>query len=515
MTYFDPNDQRWFSFYKNVDELDSKYQEIIETVSAENNVLDESLSERERSIPSIYPLSTELNSLIQTFTEFKDEIDSGGSFKKAKLKLSEDKRFTFSFSLASKGLFRIPEYFSEELAKEHPNAFNSTGLAATDPTMVEGVVNPDFVETIQLAQGQVYFMLKYNDKEYPLRQQQKGSAYILKNNPTATLSMENSSMFYAIPSAYDKVNLAFSSSFKKSYIEMPKQGGQGRAVDIYIPYDLRSDNENINTRMTSTIPLILAAEYFMQSRIKVRLNIVRPIGKITRNNGRVSIFSVFTIKDFDDPIDWNKMAILRGIYDVSGLISKMSSAIVGVKNNEIAGRTYEISNLFASNNSRGRDFMTYNDEQELQLEFARFKNWMYEQVEKGELNTKLVDKPLMLILPTTDLLGIRFSTDSVAPYTRAGMTIRNRFNELLDMVDLYYNPKASQVISRIEKRFTEEGFNTIELKNYLNFLAGRLYRDNYPRSGVYSTPTEELEKLDEKYLKTIQSIKTTLESKGL
>jgi len=515
MTYFSDDNARWFSFYKDVEELDSTYQNSIDSVKGQGAELDEEYSKRERNIPTVYPLSGELNSLIQTFTEFKDKVDSGGSFKKAKFKLSEDKRFTFSFALASKGLYRIPEYYSEEIAKEHPKAFNSTGLAASDPTMVEGVVNPDFVQSIQLAQGQVYFMINYGGKEYPLRQQQKGTAYILKNNPNAVLSIENSSMYYAVPSSYEGVTLAFASSFKKSHIEIPKEGGQGRAVDIYIPYDMRSDNERIETRMTSAIPLIMASEYFMQSRIKVRLNIVRPIGKRTYKNDKVSLFSVFTIKDFDDPTDWNKMAILRGMYNVGQTLTTMSSAVEGIKNNETRGNMYSIEQLKYANSTVGQDFMTYNDEQELQLEFARFKNWLYEENEAGRFNRKLVDRPLMLILPTTALLGERFTIENTRAGTRVGNTILRRFNELLDIVDLYYNPKTSQVISRVEKRFSDEGKTTLELKNYLNYLAGRLYRDNYPRSGVYATPPDELEKLDAKYLKTIQSIKTTLESKGI
>jgi hypothetical protein len=513
--YFEPDNERWFSFYKDVESLDKTYRDMTDEVRGGGFMLDDARQNVAGTIPSIYPLSRELNSLIQTFDEFKDKIDSGGSFQKSKFKLSEDKRFTFSFSLASKGLYRIPEYFSEDLAKDHPRAFNSSGLAASDPTMVEGVVNPDFVESTQLAQGQTFFEITFDGKKYPLRQQQKGTAYILKNNPSAILSTENSSMYYAVPSEYNNVNLAFSSSFKKSYLEIPKKGGKGRAVDIYIPFDLISSNSAIDVRMTSAMPLILAAEYFMQAGIKVRLNIVRTIGKKTFLRKKVSIFSAFTVKDFDDPIDWNKIAILRGMFDVGSVLSKAATGIIGVKNNEKDNLTYKVGNLYAANDSYGSDFLTYNDETELQLEFARYKNWLSEEVESGKINRKLVEKPLMLILPTTDLIGEQFSIENTLPYTRTGINIRKRFNELIDIVDLYYNPKVSSVVNRIEKRFVEEGKNTTELKNYLFFLAGRLYRDNYPRQGVYSTPVEELEKLDEKYLQTLKSIKTTLESKGL
>ena len=56
-----------------------------------------------------------LNSLMDGFDELYDQIDMGGAFKKQKLLITDDKRGIFSFSIASKGLYRGVEYFSEQI----------------------------------------------------------------------------------------------------------------------------------------------------------------------------------------------------------------------------------------------------------------------------------------------------------------------------------------------------------------------------------------------------------------
>jgi hypothetical protein len=512
LNWYEPDKPRWFSYYKNLEGLVAKYNEVRNSAANQgiSMGIDVSQNTINQTIPTTYPNINVLNQIVNNFDEYKQKIDSGGSFKKARLRLSEDKRFIFSFALAGKGLFRVPEYYSEELSKTHPKAFNSAGMAASDETMVAGVVDINLVQSAMLANETVFF-INFEDKEYMLRQQQKGTAYMLLNNLNAVLKKDEGGMSYADPSFYGDVSLVFSSGFKKSYIEIPKEGGEAKAVDIYIPFDLVDQNNQ--SRMTPSIPLILASEYFVKARIKVRLNILRAIGKTTQKNGYVSTMMVFTVKDFDEPLDWNRIGVLRGLFEAGATQAQLATGIWGYEYKEIDGGQILNDELYLATGGYG-GYLTYDDQSILNGEFARYKNWMYEEAAKGNINSKLVPKPLMLLISTEGLLEKDFDNRVISNATNStNILIRERFNQLLDLVDLYFNTKTNQVVSRIATRFEELNKSEIELKNYLIGLAGQLYRDFYPRDGVYASEQEELDNADQSYLKTVNAIKQELNNR--
>lgn len=499
---------RVFAFYRNSNEF-------IE--DALNTGQDDRYTDRVKtSIESVYPYPKELDELINNFKAFSDKIDSGGAFNKSRLKISDDKRNTFMFALASKGLVRIPEYYNAEISLQYPKMFNSVGLAAEDESMVAGVVDTNLVMTKPLANGE-YFYIIINGQEYPLQQQQKGTAKMLELVPNAKIEKTEGGMLYTDPT-FDPISgfsLKFSSTFKKSYIEMPKEGGKGRAVDIFFPYDRIPDYTDLNQRITPAVSLILAAEYFIKARIKVRINILRPIeAKYTKiENGRkisgtASSILSYTVKDFDEPIDWNKIANLRGQYDVGAKLSDLNASIQRVK--------YNLEDLSGS-----ADYLLYNDEKLLQKEMGRFKNFLIKEVEEGRIKTKIVPKPLMLVYGTETLLGAYFN-DRVAnqkPSTSSEQRviegIKNNFYTLIDSVDLYYNKKVSEVVRRVKKRFDEENLSSTELKNYLNSLAGRLYFTTEPAAGAYATPTKELEEAREKFNSLLNALSKEYQRIGI
>jgi hypothetical protein len=487
--------RRVFSYYDSIETLFARLEQVKQE-GAGKGIDMSAISYTESNIPSIYPYTDELVNYIDNYQAFKDKIDSGGSFKKQRLKLSEDKRFLFSFSLASKGLIRVAEYYNEEIAQKFPKMFNTIGQEKDDPTMVAGVVALDKVESVLLANGETKFFIQI-DKEYPLRQQQKGTAKMLEIHPTATLKQTDEGMFYTEPSFYNDFSLVFSSTFKKSYIEMPKKGGSARAVDIYIPFDMI--NDGVNRRILPSIPLILATEYLTQAKVKVRINITRPIVSGDLKGGIVSIIG-FPIKDFSDPLDWNKMAILRGMKR-SGAITTEINAFINnynqdnIKVDSVRGRTTQ------SIDDRGAyaGYLLYDNERNLQEEFGRYKNWFRKEVEDGRIKSKLVDKPLMITFSTEDLLREPFDIQNFDQYPTAIAKIQNKFFEILDSVDIYYNEKESEVAKRILKRYEDNNLSSTDAKNYIQKLIGRMYRDYEPRSGQYASTPEELEKADEKY----------------
>jgi hypothetical protein len=489
--------RKLFSYYESIDSLFAQLENVKQQGTAQGIDMT-STSFTPSDIPSIYPSTDELVKYIENYQAFRDKIDSGGSFKKQRLKLSEDKRFLFSFSLASKGLIRVAEYFNEEIAQKYPLMFNSSGKEKDDKTMVAGVVNTDQVKSVRLANGKTKFFIQL-EKEYPLRQQQKGTAKMLEIHPTATLMQTDDGMFYTEPSFYNDFSLVFSSTFKKSYIEMPKKGGSARAVDIYIPFDMVTSQ--LEKRILPALPLILATEYLTQAKIKVRLNITRPIVSTDLKGRMVSIIG-FPIKDFSDPLDWNKLAILRGIYR-SGKVATEINAFI----NNFNQGNFETTSLTRGRIGRKVDSggayagvsLLYNNEQELQEEFGRYKNWFRQEVQEGRIKSKIVDKPLMITFSTEDLLSEPFNIANFENYPDAILKIQNKFFEILDSVDIFYNPKEGDVVKRILKRYEDNNLSSTSAKNYVQKLIGRMYKDYEPRSGQYASTPEELEKADEKY----------------
>ena len=487
--------RRVFSYYDSVESLFARLEQVKQE-GAGRGIDMSAISYTESSIPSIYPNTDELVNYIDNYQAFKDKIDSGGSFKKQRLKLSEDKRFLFSFSLASKGLIRVAEYYNEEIAQKFPKMFNTIGQEKDDPTMVAGVVALDKVESVLLANGETKFFIQI-DKEYPLRQQQKGTAKMLEIHPTATLKQTDEGMFYTDPSFYNDFSLVFSSTFKKSYIEMPKKGGSARAVDIYIPFDMI--NGDMQRRILPSLPLILATEYLTQAKIKVRINITRPIISGDLKGGIVSIIG-FPIKDFSDPLDWNKMAILRGIKRSGAITTEINAFINNYNQGNIeVDRVGRGSRQYIDSGGAYASFLLYDNEKYLQEEFGRYKNWFRKEVEDGKIKSKVVDKPLMITFSTQDLLREGFNIANPSAYPIAVRKIQDKFFEILDSVDIYYNEKESEVAKRILKRYEDNNLSSTDAKNYIQKLIGRMYRDYEPRSGQYASTPEEIEKADEKY----------------
>lgn len=280
---------------------------------------------------------------------------------------------------------------------------------------------------------------------------------------------------------------------------MPKKGGSARAVDIYVPFDMVTSM--LEKRILPALPLILATEYLTQAKIKVRLNITRPIVSTDLKGSMVSIIG-FPIKDFSDPLDWNKLAILRGISRSGKVATEINAFINNFNQGNFETETLSrgrVNRKVDSSGAYAGISLLYDNEKELQEEFGRYKNWFRQEVQEGRIKSKLVDKPLMITFSTEDLLNQPFDIANFENYPNAIEKIQNKFFEILDSVDIFYNPKEGDVAKRILKRYEDNNLSSTLAKNYVQKLIGRMYKDYEPRSGEYASTPEELEKADEKY----------------
>lgn len=174
--------------------------------------------------------------------DFGLKFQLGGAKDKSRIITTDKPQGIFDFSLASKGLYRVPEYYSEKLANEKPNRFEEYGT-------LSGVIPPNFVQQrIVLGMRQFYFVDE-DQKEYVCQQYQKGTVAIKENEQGAKLK--------------------FATNTKKVYLKFKRQGGKVNYVEIYslFYYTSVSGNEGFALRH---LPAILVCQYFESIGIKCR-----------------------------------------------------------------------------------------------------------------------------------------------------------------------------------------------------------------------------------------------------
>jgi hypothetical protein len=170
------------------------------------------------------------------------KFNLGGEQEKQKLITTDKPLGIFDFSLASKGLYRVPEYYSIELERNDPNKFINLGLHA-------GVIPPNLVQSRNINGVKIFYFQDY-EKEYHVTQRQKGTTGIEQGDPNSKLK--------------------FATKNKKVYLKFRRQGGKVKYCEIYTLYYYTSMGSDWQYNMRH-LPVILLAEYFESIGIKTRL----------------------------------------------------------------------------------------------------------------------------------------------------------------------------------------------------------------------------------------------------
>lgn len=246
------------------------------------------------------------------------KFNLGGEQDKSRLETTSRPIGVFDFSLASKGLYRVQEYFSQELATDHPNLFDAFELPA-------GVVPPNLVDNIVIG-GTKNFVYNYNGKAYVLDKRQRGTT--------------------AIENGVKDAKLKFATTTKDVYLKFKRVGGKVKYAEIYslFYYTSLSGNDEYAIRH---LPALMTAEYFESMGIKTRVYMTRfcnpgATGRLRQNDMLTNaelpmytqkinydgsprfrdeiIFAPIIVKDFGQEIDWkNCLAVSQensyAIYD--------------------------------------------------------------------------------------------------------------------------------------------------------------------------------------------------------
>lgn len=174
--------------------------------------------------------------------DFGLKFQLGGSKDKSRIITTDKPQGIFDFSLASKGLYRVPEYYSEKLAKEKPNRFAEYGT-------LSGVVPPNFVQQRSILGIRQFYFIDEDKIEYVCQQYQKGTVAIKDNVKGAKLQ--------------------FATTTKKVYLKFKRVGGKVNYVEIYslFYYTSVSGSEGYALRH---LPAIMVCQYFESLGIKCR-----------------------------------------------------------------------------------------------------------------------------------------------------------------------------------------------------------------------------------------------------
>lgn len=429
----------------------------------------------------------DLKQAIESFDAILGEIEMGGNIKKSKLIITDDKRGIFDFGLASKGLFRVVEFFSEELKNELPDEF-------TD--LPKGIVKPDLVQKNML--GQFVYLSETNKKSYFLKRRQKGTTEILNLKPDALLKVTDNGIEYTALNNYEGVKLEFASSTKKSYLMFKKKGGKARYVDLYCVIGGSKDLTAIGM-LNRTLPILLAAKVLEENGIKTRIFGMRMYQQtfasekiIVKGKPRTSailedgfINYTFQLKDYSQDIDFNWLAI--NVADPRFFrwnLWKYTSAMLQLDGEDDSG--YGVT-VYGGN--------------KLNEVFGRYKNWYFSEMEAGREPENPIDKRLIL-------------SGGFTPQNKIEKDkIKEEFYRVLDVVDFQFNTpeKAVQkIFDRYEKADPYASKFTIRfrVRTYIIRILGDAYA--YPTYGQYATPMNEQNDLDRAFEDTIEAISNYL-----
>lgn len=395
-----------------------------------------------------------LKDAISFFEEMMTKINMGGAFEKSRLRITDDPRGVFSFSLASKGLYRPQEYYSAELAVDSPEEF---------PNEVSGVVPFTHVKEVKDLK-QFWYTSLNTGKKYLLTKQQEGTRAV-------ALGLQK--------------NLKFRTTTKKSFVMFEKKGGKAKLVDLYIPFSA-SASLNQTAMLVRIMPMILVAKYLESVQIRTKVSMARMYsGDIPGSYITVA----YPIKDYGDDTDYDYIA--ANCADERWFRGDLWVYVGAILAKEERNRNFE---------GYGTPTVSYNEVLEV---FNRYKNWYFEDMKLGNQQEIRVDRNLMLAG------GLQEPSNSFRSNTDA---IKVEFFRVLDIVDFQFN-QPEKAAERIFKRMVEDEKKTVyEFKSYVQKTLADAY--SYPTKGQYATEPERREILEEDFDKALDGLNKYLESKG-
>jgi hypothetical protein len=383
-----------------------------------------------------------IKSLSKTIiNNLKELVNLGGIYKNDKLVVTADDRGVFDFSLASLGLYRPIEFYSEELKQdiekgvlENPFIYLKTE---------NGVVLNDKVIKVKtgLDNGFKFFI---NQKEYDCERRQKGATKVLNNfSDKCFLKQTNQGIFVTysfeninkVFNGEGKIRLKYASSNKKSYLIYDKKDDNVKYVDIFVPINYIAGKQ---APALNLIPAYLVAVALEGFGIETRISAMR-IGTDRETTISVSIpvknYTESTQESFDRTFN------LLGRKDVAKNYFKFFKIIA--ENEGIqANATGDTDSAFDNINYYRQDYVINM--------MQRYKNWAKENKDKSFINTKVSNPNFQFGMVQKDN---RLDED-LSGFLSEFHIIMYQFYYYMDFLAIEFR-EIDEMVSEIYSRFTE------------------------------------------------------------
>jgi len=180
------------------------------------------------------------------FEDAPFKLNLGGQTEKTKLVATDKPMGIFDFSLASRGMYKVPEYYSQKLAIEFPNKFKDFELPS-------GVVPPNLI-TQKIENYEKVYLFEDSDGVFDCEIRQKGKT--------------------AIEDGVEGAKLKYATRNRKVYLTHKRNKGKVKYVKIYSLFYYTSLNGDIEYAIRH-IPAMMVADYLESIGIMTRIYMTR------------------------------------------------------------------------------------------------------------------------------------------------------------------------------------------------------------------------------------------------
>jgi len=441
-------------------------------------------------------------------------VNVGGGLKNDKIKITEDKRGVFDFGLASLGLYRPIEFYSEELYLDILNDKIVSPFKFLD--VQDGVVNANLV-TKHIVSGVNYFSYTYLNKNYNLERRQKGATKVFNTFPSECVLKSNSDnivlTYYSdnktkVFNGSGKARLKYASSNKKSYLIYDKKSDNAKHVDIFMPINLFL-RVNDSTRALMFLPAYLIAGALEDYGVQTRISIMR-LGA----DRDVHISASIPIKDYDES---TKLAFNKAF----NLTSTRTNAEEYMGFFKILAENEGVQATATGDGTRIFQDANYESVSYINDVFTKYKNWAEINKDKPFFNSQVKNSNFQIMLPSIDYNltngDLRFKS-VLSDLHRIIYT----FYFYLDFLSLELMP-LQEFLGNIFRRFSEdETFRSVfevptetkKIKDLIFDYVRELIKLKYitVSGGEYADSLVQVEEKDKKFEEKINSLKELLNS---
>lgn len=442
----------------------------------------------------------------------KSFIQLGGLYANDRLIITQDKRGMFDFGLASLGLYRPIEFYSEKLAQEIKNGDTKNKFI----NLSNGVVDANKIEKNSFGSKSI-FVYKQDGKSYQCEKRQKGATLVFeKFSDECELKPNKDGLYITYYKNSDKVfngknktKLKYASSNKKSYLIYNKKDDNVKYVDLFMPINFLGSSNSV--RALSLLPLYLIAGTLEEFGVQVRISAMR----LGSDSGTTTAISV--------PVKEYNQSTTESFDRVFNLLAKSNQA----------GSYFAFFKVFESNtgiqadptkdSDDGFSKVRYDQASYINDMMQRYKNWANKNKESEFIDTKVENPNFQFSVPTVQDLPMDSGriVDSDMIFANLHRTFF-MFYYYMDFLAIEMIPMQN-FVKAIDKRFTDDKSfkslfevpNTTKEKKelILNYITTILKEKYAPVSGgFYEDTSEQTEKKDKDFESKIYNLKESVNS---